>query len=248
VAEITVGVRGYARLAMSTEKGSLMRGKDGNRKPAPECCRATEPKGQGLLWGLFYGLAPHTFCILFIVFSIMGATVATSLVRQVMLVPYLFQIIVAVSLGFATLSAILYLRRNGLLSWAGARRKWRYLGVMYGTTLAVNVLMFWLVFPAAANLDLPSVSAAPPSISMPSERGPSQVDPVNVEQVTLRVDIPCPGHAPLIIGELKKAPGVQTVKYESPDLFRVNLDKTVTSADKILAQEVFQSFPASVIP
>ena len=67
----------------------------------PECCRpVAERKGQGLLWGLFYGLVPHTFCILFIVFSIVGATVATSFVRQVMFIPYLFQLIVALSLVF----------------------------------------------------------------------------------------------------------------------------------------------------
>ena len=150
----------------------------------PECCRpVTERKGQGLLWGLFYGLVPHTFCILFIVFSIVGATVATSFVRQVMFVPYLFQLIVALSLVFATLSAIFYLRRNGLLSWAGAQRKWRYLSVMYGTTLAINFLLFWFVFPAVANLDLqPMARRTGIHISIPER------DPANRDQVTLRVD------------------------------------------------------------
>ena len=64
----------------------------------------------------------------------------------------------------------------------------------------------------------------------------------------MRVQIPCSGHAPLIIGELRNVAGVQSTKYDSPDLFRVSYDKTVTSVDKILAQEVFQSFPASVVP
>jgi hypothetical protein len=226
-----------------------MSGKTEETSTLPECCRpAAERKGQGLLWGLFYGLVPHTFCILFIVFSIVGATVATSFVRQVMFMPYLFQVIVALSLVFATLSAFLYLRRNGLLSWAGAQRKWRYLSVMYGSTLAINLVLFWFVFPAVANLDLvPRVSAAPAAIST-SQTGRSSADPANLGEVTLRVDIPCPGHAPLIIGELRNVPGVRTAKYQSPDVFWVLYDTTVTSVDKILAQEVFQSFPASVAP
>jgi len=220
-----------------------------HRNASQQCCRpATASKGQGLLWGLFYGLVPHTFCILFIVFSIVGATVATSFVRQMLFIPYLFQLIVALALVFATVSAVLYLHRNGLLSWAGVRRKWRYLGVMYGTTLAINVLLFWFVFPAVANLGLPSVSAAPASISMPAQKGPSQVDPANLSEITLRVEIPCSGHAPLIIGEIRNVPGVQSTKYESPDLFRVNYDKTATSVGRILAQDVFRSFPATVIP
>ncbi len=235
-----------------------MSGKTEETSKLPECCRpAAERKSQGLLWGLVYGLVPHTFCILFIVFSIVGATVATSFVRQVMFVPYLFRLIVALSLAFATLSAIFYLRRNGLLSWVGARRKWRYLSVMYGSTLAINLVMLWFIFPAVANLDLsPKVLAAPAAISAsqglvdPANRDQVtlRVDPANLEQVTLSVDIPCSGHAPLIIGEIRDVPGVQQTKYQSPNIFQVSYDKSATSVEAILAQEVFQSFPATVAP
>ncbi|MHB1318817.1 MAG: hypothetical protein ACYCYF_09400, partial [Anaerolineae bacterium] len=133
---------------------------DKNSRPA--CCPPVEDhRREGLLWGVFYGLVPHTFCILFIVFSVVGATVATSLVQRVLLVPYLFQVIVALSVGLATLSAAIYLHRNGLLSRLGIRRKWRYLATLYGTTLAVNMLFFWVIFPAVASFQtVPRVSAS----------------------------------------------------------------------------------------
>ena len=213
--------------------------RDRAKEKLPSCCRpAPERKGKGLLMGLLYGLMPHTFFILFIVFSIIGDTAATSVVQRVLYVPYLFQIIVLLALGFATLSALFYLRRNGQLSWAGARRRWRYLTVMYGTTLLINLFLFWVVFPAAANLDLrPTVSMASPSGVQAWTRQ---------EDVTLQVDIPCPGHAPLIISELKKVPGVQKATYRNPDLFDVQFDPGATSVETILGQEVFRSFPAQV--
>jgi hypothetical protein len=64
----------------------------------------------------------------------------------------------------------------------------------------------------------------------------------------LAVDIPCPGHAPLIIGELKETDGVITARYRGPDLFDVTFDAGRVSVDEILAQSVFQSFAARVSP
>ncbi len=225
-----------------------MSAQDRGNSALPSCCRpAPERKGKGLLMGLLYGLMPHTFCILFIVFSIIGATAATSVVQRVLYVPYLFQIIVALSLGFATLSAMFYLRRNGQLSWVGARRRWRYLTVMYGTTLAINLLLFWVVFPAAANLDLTARAAAPAPSSVATSLAVAAPNSLAAQKsVTLQVDIPCPGHAPLIISELKKVPGVQKATYRSPNLFDVQFDPGATSVETILGQEVFRSFPAQV--
>jgi hypothetical protein len=202
--------------------------------------RAKTRRGTGLLWGLFYGLVPHTFCILFIVFSVAGATMASTLVSRVLFVPYLFEIVVALSFFSAALSGLLYLRRNGLLSWRGARRKWRYLGGMFGATLAVNLLFFWVVFPAMANLDL----TAPASAQAPASQG---ADGAALDVTTLRVAIPCPGHAPLVVGELRGAPGIRTVRYEGPDLFRVEYDPAATTLEGILALPVFEAFPAEIV-
>jgi hypothetical protein len=203
----------------------------------PECCRPqTKPKPAGLLQGILWGLAPHTFCILFIVVSVIGATAATSLLKQLLYVPYFFQIIVALSIVFATISAVFYLRRNGLLSWAGVQRKWKYLTVMFGTTIAINLLFFWVVFPAVANLGATPVQA---------QGTAGQV--AIAQTVTLQVQIPCPGHAPLIIDEVKKADGVLGVQYKSPNLFVVTYDGSRTDVNKILAQEVFTHFPGKQV-
>ncbi len=214
----------------------------------PACCRPVqEREGRGFLWGLFYGLVPHTFCILFIVLSVVGATAATAFVQRVLYVPYLFEIVIALSVGFAVLSAVFYLRRNGSLSWQGARRRGRYLAIMFGTTLAVNLLFFWVVFPALANLDLSertvSASTRPLSaIGAVAESAPA------LSTVTLQVSIPCPGHAPLILSALREAAGVRSARYENPNLFLVGYDPSEASVETILARPVFEAFPAAVLP
>ena len=210
---------------------------------APPCCQPDDTDRKSGWWrGLLYGLAPHTFCILFVVFSVIGATVATSVIQQLLVVPYLFQLMVALSLVAATLSAVFYLRRNGLLSWAGVRRKRGYLATMYGATLVINLLFFLVVFPAVANLDLsPTVSAGSPSVSV----GDSKL--TAPQSLVLAVKIPCSGHAPLIMSALKSTPGVLAARYEAPDRFAVTYDPLLVTISDILAQEVFQSFPAKLV-
>jgi hypothetical protein len=184
-----------------------------------------------------YGLVPHTFCIAFILLSVIGATAASSMVVQFLYLPYFLEIIIALSIAFATFSAAFYLKRQGLLSLAGLKRKRRYLAVLYGTTLAVNLLFFWVVFPAVANMELGPSPAAPQSAA---------VQPSGPGTVTLRVDIPCPGHAPLIISELERLAGVTGVRYRRWDLFDVSYDPERLTVQEILELRVFQSFRARV--
>jgi hypothetical protein len=195
-------------------------------------------KRNGLIQGLIYGLVPHTFCILFIAFSIVGATAATSLLKGLFYLPYFIEIIIALAFAFATISALFYLKRNGLLSWPGIKFKWKYLVTMYTTTIAINILFFWVIFPALANVNLPSVRASGVSAQAIAAQ--------NVTSVTLDVDIPCPGHAPLIIGELKKVEGVMAATYQGQNLFLVTYDPTRVAEGEIMAQPVFQSFKATV--
>lgn len=204
----------------------------------PGCCSAPAPssgRGKGLLTGLFYGLLPHTFCILFVVLSVVGATAATSVIQRFLYVPYLFQFIVALSFVFATLSAAFYLRRNGLLSWAGARFKWRYLTVMYATTIGINLLLFLVVFPMVANARFSGrVSAA----------GNPVVVSGTEQTLNLQVAIPCSGHAPLVMDELGKVAGITAVKYTLPDRFAITYDSRQISVEQILALPLFQEFKA----
>jgi hypothetical protein len=198
---------------------------------------------------VFYGLVPHTFCILFIVLSVVGATAATSVIKRFMYFRYLFQAVVALSLVFATVSSVLYLRRNGILSPQGARFKWKYLSVMYGTTVGINLLFFLVVFPLLANVDFTrgavearTIEASVQQLSgvaaFPSASGPQ-------ESLKLQVAIPCPGHAPLIMDELKKVAGITAVKYAYPNNFLVSFDPTECSRSQILGLEVFQEFKAT---
>ncbi len=209
------------------------------RQLASRCGPAAKKERQGFLMGIVYGLAPHTFCILFIVFSVLGATAGTSLMRRFLYIPYLFQIIVALSLVFATISAVLYLRRNGLLSLPGVRFKWKYLSVLYGTTVGINLLFFTVVFPLVANADLQRPVASP---AVASAQGVS----ANAGAVTLQVNIPCSGHAPLIMDELRKVDGVTGVRYQFPNSFQVTYDTSKLTVQKILAIDVFKEFPARV--
>ncbi|MHB1355053.1 MAG: hypothetical protein ACYCZF_03640 [Anaerolineae bacterium] len=198
-------------------------------------------KKKGLIQGIIFGLVPHTFCILFVVLSIVGAATATTLLKRLLYLPYFFQIIVALAFVFAGISSVFYLRRNGLLSWAGARFKWKYLTTMFATTIGVNLLFFLVVFPAVANLDIKPLNKS----------GVVQAQSVSVKDsasVTLQVSIPCSGHAPLIIGEVEKLDGVVDVKYQGASLFKVQYDSSKITVDDILGLEVFKSFKATVKP
>ena len=106
-----------------------------------DCCtNKTEERKGGFLKGLGYGLMPHIFCIAFVVFTVLGSTVATTLLRPLMLNSYFFYLLIALSFAFATISAIIYLKRDGTLSFMGMKRKWKYLTILYGTTVSVNLL------------------------------------------------------------------------------------------------------------
>ena len=200
------------------------------------CCNnKTEEKKKGFLSGLLYGLAPHTFCIAFIIFTVLGSTVATAFLKPLLLNPYFFYILIVLSFIFATISAVIYLKRNGILSSQGAKRKWKYLSVLYGTTISVNLLFFMIIFPAVANLNLNPT------------RMTASIKNVSLTPITLEVSIPCPGHAPLITGELKKVNGVEGVSFEFPNLFKVTYDSTKTSEKDLLSLEVFQEYKATIV-
>jgi len=152
------------------------------------CCQnSRQDQKKGFWSGLLYGLVPHTFCIAFIVLSVIGATTATVFLRRLLILPYFFEILIVLSLVFATLSAVFYLKRLGFLSFTGIKKKWRYLAILYGTTIVINLLFFMVIFPKLANFN--SIKSQPKVLSQKMMALP----------VTLSVDIPCPGHATLII-------------------------------------------------
>lgn len=196
-----------------------------------------EKNKSGLLKGVLYGLIPHIGCIGFLIFSILGVTAATSFFKPLLMNPYFFYILIMMSLLFATASAAIYLKRNGMFSSLGIKKKWKYLSVMYGTTIAVNLLLFMVVFPYAANFD--STNNVP-------YQGYAVLDPASSSELTLKVSIPCPGHAPLITGELYKIAGVSNVEFGFPNYFDITYDGSKTSKEEILSLEVFKTYKAVI--
>lgn len=128
-----------------------------NSENLPDCCKPKQTQGdrKGFLWGVLYGIIPHTFCILFVLLSIVGATSGAVFLKKFIFIPHLFQYLLLLSFFFATLSATFYLKRNGLLSLAGIKRKWKYLTILYSTTMIINPLFVYWILPATANISQP---------------------------------------------------------------------------------------------
>lgn len=198
-----------------------------------DCCKAKKPKsGQGIWSGIVNGLVPHIGCIAFIVLAAVGATTAASFFKPLLLSSYFFYGLVALSLVFATISAVFYLRKREALSLEGIKNSKKYLTILYGTTIMVNLLFFFIIFPFAANIGSAAVTGAAVYSS---------------SKITLQVNIPCPGHAPLITGELNKLDGVLSAKFSFPNYFEVTYDPNKVSKAQILSIDIFKSFKAKAV-
>ena len=198
-----------------------------------DCCANVKDRKKGFINGIIYGLVPHTFCILFIAGSILGVTLFTSAFKPFLANKNFFYILIALSFGFATLSALFYLKKNNCLCSSGAKKRWKFLSILYSTTIAVNLLFFFIIFPAVANIGTVSGKVV-------------DIDNSKVSSLTLNVDIPCSGHAPLIIGELKTLNGVIDVKYIAGK-FEVDYDSSKTSKQEILNLDIFKEYKAKEV-
>jgi len=214
--------------------------------------KKTKSKNNTILQGMFYGLVPHVGCIAFLIFSVLGVTVATAFIKPLMLNPYFFYILIAISIIFATVSSIIYLKNQGFLTVnriqrkfeisllnGTFRRKWKYLTTMYGTTIAINLILFMLIFPLVANIDS--------GVSLTGAFASAAESTDSEGLMTLQVNIPCPGHAPLISGELKTINGVENVKFRFPNYFDIGYNPSQASQQQILSLDVFDTYPASVV-
>lgn len=200
----------------------------------------TQDGKKGFLSGILYGILPHSFCIAFIVFTILGTTVITSFLKPLLLNPYFFYILIGLSFILATISAILYLKRNSNLSSVGIKRKWKYLSILYTATIGVNLIFFMVIFPLLANY-----KSKPNVVS-----SAFLTDQINqnsaTEKIALKVEIPCSGHATLIIDEINKIKGIKDIKFRLPNVFDVVFDPAQTSSEQILSLEVFKTYKATI--
>ena len=205
------------------------------KKKKESCCDSSYKKGEGVKQALIYGLVPHLGCIAFIIASILGATALMGIFKPLLMNRYIFYVLILISIGFATLSSVLYLRKKKLLNWNGIKKKKGYLGTMYGLTIGINLLLFFVIFPLTANA------------SIGGDLTGAVIANGNFNEILLEVDIPCPGHAPLISEELKTIEGVVSIDYGFPDKFTVIYDSAITDKLEILNLEVFDSYPANVL-
>ncbi|MBM3250657.1 MAG: hypothetical protein FJZ07_00215 [Candidatus Nealsonbacteria bacterium] len=212
---------------------------------------------KGIFSGIIYGLVPHIGCIGFIIFSVLGVTTATAIFKPLLLSRYFFHILILISFIFATISAVFYFKKQGFISlskkdgsWEfefapkGIKRKWKYLLTLYGTTIGINLILFMLIFPIVANIDAGTSFTAAISNAFQKEGNIKIKEGENL--LSIKVDIPCPGHASLITGELKKISGVGSVGYRFPNLFDISYEYEKTSKENILALDVFDTYKATV--
>lgn len=196
---------------------------------------ACEKRKSGIGKGILYGLIPHTFCILFIVFSVLSITTLSSILKPFLSGKYSFLILIILSLVLATLSAIIYLRKSRILSWQGIKNKWKYLLSLYGSVILVNLAMIYLVFPALANTSFKNSSLEASVVAQDNS------------SITLKVNIPCSGHAYLIIDELKKVNGIKDIKFRLPNFFDVYFDSKIINEEQVLSLQIFKEFPAQKV-
>lgn len=67
------------------------------------------------------------------------------------------------------------------------------------------------------------------------------------EVITLKVAIPCPGHAYLIENGLKNLQGVSSVDFRFPNYFDVSYDSSKISKQEILSLGIFKQYKAAEV-
>lgn len=194
------------------------------------CCEGKGEDREKGFKGIVYGIVPHIGCIIFVIASILSSTILMQFFKPLLMNRNIFYYMIGISFGFATLSSLLYLKKNKMLSLAGIKRKKGYLSIMYGTTIGISLLFFFIIFPLTANIG--GISAQVVKTS---------------SLLKISVDIPCPGHASLITSELKMLEGVEGVNFNFPNNFAVYYDVSKISKEKILSLDVFKEYPAKVI-
>jgi len=190
------------------------------------CCAPSGNQKNSALIGALYGLIPHIFCLLFIFASTIGALGATTFAKKALLIPHIFPIMLGASLFFATLSAVFYLEKNAKLCCAGLLEKWKYLATLCIATIGINAFIILFVFPTTIN-------ATAPDNFLQTEK---------LSTITVKVGIPCSGHAALIIDELSKLAGIGSVTFKMPNVFKITYDNTSLSSEEIERAEIFKTF------
>jgi len=196
-----------------------------NKENLPSCCQP-QKKGKEISKGIMFGLVPHIGCIAFIIFTLLGITAAAAIFKPLLAKAYFFYIMIGISLLFTSISAFFYLRRFGGVSQIKHHKK--YLSILYGSAIGISALLYLVIFPLVVGV------AASTGIAT----GP--------ETITIQVQIPCSGHAPLITSELKTS-GVDTIQYIPSNKFKLTYSPDKITQQQIVNLDIFKEYPAKIV-
>ena len=189
----------------------------------PDICKDKGNESKGLLAGIVAGTIPHIGCMAFIIFTLLGITFLSSLFKQFLILKWAFPLMILLSFILAGISSFFYLRKNCCVN------KTKYLAILFSSVILINLLLYFVIFPATANIS-----------------GYSVGNTDKTKLIILQVSIPCSGHAPLIIDELKKLPEVKAVNYRTPNYFDVECDSDLDE-EKLLNLDIFEEFPCKIV-
>lgn len=178
----------------------------------------------GLKNGLISALIPHIGCFAFIVLTLLGITVGATFFKKFLLARWSFPVLILLSFLLAGISSFFYLKKNCCANKA------KYIGILFISVLFVNGFLFYGIFPLMTNI---------------STLGGGEVI-ANLQELKIKVAIPCTGHAPLITDELKKA-GAGEISFSVPDVFDIKFDSQKVSREELLGLVILQEFKATEI-
>lgn len=187
-----------------------------------KCCKTNNKDAAKK--GLLFGLLAHAPCILIILITIIGVSLGGTIIST-FLSPYLFYGLIIFSFGLSIIAATIYLKRNDALNADGIKNNWKYLSILFGIVIVINILFLTVIFPFITNATFNK-----------------NIDN-NLANFTIFVDIPCSGHAYLINKELSKDLGVINIDYAYPKMFTIYYAPTETNKEKIVQNPIFKEYP-----
>ena len=99
---------------------------------------------KGIKYGLLSGLAGITCCVSPVVLVLLGIATAAEAVTLGDTLYYGYAwFFRAFGLAVAAIAVVLYLRRRGMCTLAGARRSWRLLAVLVVAGIGTYIGLFW---------------------------------------------------------------------------------------------------------
>jgi len=183
----------------------------------PACCKPQK----GIKAGILSGIIPHAGCILIIVLALIGVTAANSFFIKFLSYKYYIPLLFVISLFIASIAAFFYIRR---FSDKRIKSHWKYLTILYVSVITINLIMIYLIFPYTSGL--------------------ASSENTDGKLLNLSFEIPCSGHASLVISELQAVEGIKSVKYISGNDFEIYYNPEEISEEEILIQNICKEFKA----